>query len=128
VFILLAGTVGCSEELGPEQRETTSVSGVVREGNRPVSGGWIEFLPVEGAVGDLRSAPIGSDGRFSLEGVAVGRNAVGLVATKVSDPRLRREFDTLGTSIRRNIPSGLSVVLTIDLLEEHYRAEGQRAR
>ena len=40
---LAIGPSGCSEELGPEHMAVARVKGFVKEGLRPVSGGWIEF-------------------------------------------------------------------------------------
>src|SRR5258708_2926577 len=78
----LAGVVliaaGCSEELGPEVFRTTRVEGTVRIAGQPVTSGWVEFQPVEGAQGNLRSAPIRKDGSFAAEGVPVGRVAIGV--------------------------------------------------
>lgn len=109
---------GCAEELGPPRRETTRVTGVVREGGEPVGGGWIEFVPTDGAVGDMRSAPIGPDGRFTAERVAVGPSRVGLTGAPVRIPGWRRYFDPLTSSVRRRIPPGDATEVTIDLYEE----------
>lgn len=108
---------GCREELGPVQFPTTRVTGVVREGGRPVGGGWVEFLPVDGTVGNLRSAPIRRDGSFEADRVAVGTNQVGLVAAPV-DSLLAQRFHPMRSPIRRAIPAGPSTTLTIDLIEE----------
>ena len=61
----LAPTVtGCGKVLGPERMPVASVSGVVREGRRPVGGGWIEFIPVDGTIGNQRSARLHADGSY----------------------------------------------------------------
>jgi hypothetical protein len=109
---------GCSEELGPERFETARVSGIVLEGKRPIGGGWIEFMPLDGTVGKLRSAPIRPDGTFEADGIAVGANSVGIVGAELKMPEGRRLFDTLKTSIRRTIPKGGTAELKIDLLDE----------
>jgi hypothetical protein len=108
---------GCREELGPVRFPTTRVTGVVREGERPVGGGWIEFLPVDGTVGNLRSAPLRPDGSFEADRVAVGTNQVGLVAAPVGS-LLAQRFHPMRSPIRRAIPAGPSTTLTIDLIEE----------
>jgi hypothetical protein len=77
---------GCSEELGPEPRITTTITGRVHIRGRPVSGGWIEFLPAEGTIGHLRSAPLRRDGTFEASKVAVGRNAVQIVHPPIPLP------------------------------------------
>ena len=111
----------CSEELARPAPRTVKVSGKVMEGTIPVSGGWIEFTPLEGTIGSLRSAPIAPDGSFTVEGVGVGPNSVGLVNIKSTIPNARRMFDTLGTPIRRTVgPEGDSAML-IELYEEYAR-------
>jgi hypothetical protein len=121
-LVLVPLVPGCSEELGPVPIASTRVTGVVLEGKRPVRGGFIDFVPIDGAVGNLRSAPIGADGRFAVDGVAIGSNAIGLVALKASMPvRSGMVFDTLRTTIRRTIAPGPSSVVTIDLCEELVR-------
>jgi hypothetical protein len=109
---------GCSEELGPERMETTRVIGEVQEGSYPVRGGWVEFAPVDGTVGLMRSAPIGPDGRFAADRVAVGVNRVGVVGAPLRVAGRRRLFETLRTPIRRTIPGGPSTTVAIDLLDE----------
>ena len=115
IIVLLAS---CSEELPRSEPRLAKVSGMVMEGNRPVGGGWIEFVPIEGTVSSLRSAPIASDGSFSVEGVGVGPNSIGLVDIPSTIPGARRLFDTLGTTIRRNIGAIGDSSLTIDLYDE----------
>jgi hypothetical protein len=76
---LLATTIGgCADELGPETLPRTRVEGTIRLGGLPLTSGWVEFLPVEATRGNLRSAPIGNDGSYAVDGVPVGRVAVGL--------------------------------------------------
>lgn len=121
--IVAVAVGGCAEELGVDRPATARVAGVVLDGGRPVAGGWIEFIPVEGTVGSMRSAPIGPDGRFEVDHAPIGAVGVGLAAvrTVTTDPR---PFDSLRTSIRRTIPPGGGSALTIDLVEEaiRYRA------
>jgi hypothetical protein len=126
LLALLAAGAGCREELGPVPLATTRVSGEVQEGGRPVAGGWIEFLPVEGTVGNLRSAPLDRNGRFEASKVAVGRNVIGLAAAPIRLPGGRRLFRTQASPIRRDIPPGPSSTLKLDLLVEAYRHEKQK--
>ena len=120
----------CSEELPRPASPLARVSGKVMEGNRPIGGGWIEFVPVERTVGRLRSAPIAPDGSFSVEGVGVGPNNIGLVDIPSTIPGARRLFDTLGTSIRRDIGPQGDPTLTINLYDEfaRYQALTNRGR
>ena len=73
---------------------------------RPVAGGWIEFVPVDGTVGDRRSAPLAADGRFEVSGVAVGRNVIGLINAPIRWPDGGNLFHTQGSPIRRDIRAG----------------------
>lgn len=124
---LLAGS-GCREELRPERFPTASVSGKVVEGGKPVAGGWIEFFPVQGAVGNLRSARIAPDGTFRADRVAVGTNVVRLVNAPIQLPGGSALFGRFSTPVRRVVPDGGSSALTIDLLEEAVRFQAVRSR
>jgi hypothetical protein len=101
--------------------ETTTVSGIVREGLTPVGGGWIEFTPIDGTVGLLRSGPIQRDGHFVVDRVAVGKNGIGFADAPIRMPGGRRFFDTLNAPIHRVIPRGGVSNLEIDLIEEWIR-------
>lgn len=121
-YLLLAGwlaplALGCSEELGPERLPTAQVTGTFHVGTKPIGPGWVAFLPVNGTVGNIRSAPIAADGSFTAEGVAVGENQVGILIP--GERVLSQYFDALSSSIRRKIPAGRST-LSIDLLAEAY--------
>jgi hypothetical protein len=124
IAALLSG--GCREELGPETMQVTRVRGVVKQGQRPVSGGWIEFTPVDGTVGKLRSARLQPDGRFDAEGVAVGKNAIRLVSARMESPLFVQLFSPFTSPIRRVITEGPSAGLEINLVEEAVRYEQTR--
>lgn len=119
---------GCGEELGPVAMPVTRVQGIVKEGDRPVSGGWIEFTPVDGTVGKLRSARLGLDGRFDAAGVAVGRNAIRFVNARIESPVFRQLFTPYTSPIRREVAAVPSAPMTIDLVEEAVRFERDRRR
>jgi hypothetical protein len=106
----------------------TRVQGIVREGRRPISGGWIEFLPVDGTVGNLRSARIRSDGKFDADGVAIGPNAIRLINAPIETPADRQIFSSNISPIRRKIEADASAPLEIDLVEEAIRFRVQRDR
>jgi hypothetical protein len=117
---------GCSEEIGPERPATSRVEGTIMVGGRPVTSGWIEFLPVEGTEGNLRTARISKDGSFSVDLVPVGRVAVAFadlrlppIATALG-PVDARTFRFFTTPIRRVIPSGIKTDLDLDLASEAY--------
>ena len=118
---LAALAAGCAEELGPKPRVTTRVSGVVLDGTKPVRGGWIDFIPALGTVGNMRSAPIDRQGRFEADDVAVGLNRIGISGSPKDLPSYRRSFDPLSTPIVRSIPPGPTAGFTIDLHAELVR-------
>jgi hypothetical protein len=127
-LLIIAGLLssGCREELGPVPMPVTRVRGVVKQGDRPVSGGWIEFIPVEGTVGNFRSARLQPDGRFDVDVVAVGKNAIRLVNARMDSPVFVKLFSPFTSPIRRVIAEQPSDPLTIDLVEEAVRYEHER--
>jgi hypothetical protein len=154
-LIVVAGllSVGCAEELGPVSMPVTRVRGVVKEGDLPVAGGWIEFIPADGTVGNLRSARIRADGTFDTDGVAVGKNAIRVVDAPIASPSdvplfarlgwaslVRTEGGRLGTKapallfipfaspIRRDIGTGDPAPVTIDVVEEALQFQKDRSR
>ena len=130
LFLLLLGLLaaGCSEELGPERFPTTRVAGVVVEGGRPIAGGWIEFIPTDGTVGNIRSARIGRDGSFRADRVAIGENVIRLVNAPINMPGGATLFGQFSTPIRRRIPLEPDGPLTIDLVAEAVRYQATRPR
>jgi hypothetical protein len=116
---------GCGEMLGPVPLRTAAVRGTITADGRPVTGGWVEFHPVEGTVGNLRSARIGPDGTFAADRVAVGRNAIGIVDAPI-EPALNQVFHPSGSPIRRTITESGSPPLTIDLRHEAIRFQNAR--
>ncbi len=118
MLVLIAG---CGKLGPPEDFPSSRVVGKVRVNSVPVAGGWIEFLPIDGAKGHLRSAPIGADGRFELTRVANGTNAVRLVRPKGPVP-MGRAFEQFHTSpIRRTIGPGARVEIDVNLADEARR-------
>ncbi|WP_406700803.1 hypothetical protein V5E97_18610 [Singulisphaera sp. Ch08] len=120
---------GCGEELGPEQFETTQVSGIIRLGGRSIDQdwkGWIEFIPVDGTVGKLRSATIRPDGSFEADRVAVGWNQIGLVNAPLG-PDLASKFHPFSSPIRRKIPDH-RIEIEINLYEEAIKDQNAALR
>ena len=127
-ILLALALAGCREELGPERLPTASVAGIVTAGPRPVAGGWVEFLPVEGTVGNARLARIAADGTFRADRVPVGRVLLRFeridlganpLAPRVDLGRLRSH----DSPTRRTIPDG---PIRVDLFEETIRAQARR--
>jgi hypothetical protein len=121
VLTIAPGLEGCSRVLGPERMPVVAVTGVVTEGRRSVGGGWIEFIPVDGTVGKLRSASLNPDGSFQATGVAVGMNLVRIVGSNIESPAIARLFGTFWSPIRREISDVDPRPLAIDLLDEAVR-------
>lgn len=119
---------GCAEELGPVPMPVARVQGRVTVGDRPITGGWIEFVPVGQTIGKLRSAHVGADGSFDADGIAVGENAIRLVNEQVDLTPALRLFGTFGSPIRRVIRAAPSGPVTINLVEEAVRFQEANRR
>ena len=115
---LCLSSPGCGDALGPEKMPVATVDGRVRENGRPVSRGWIEFVPVDGTVGRLRSVRLGRDGAFHATKVPVGLNLIRLVNVDYFDPRARRVFGAFNSPIRRRISEQPGKSIEIDIIEE----------
>jgi hypothetical protein len=98
------------------------VKGTVTEGRRTVGGGWIEFIPVDGTIGKLRSARLNADGSFEATRVAVGVNAVRIVNARIESPVIAQKVGVFATPIRRVVSEG-GHDISIDVLEETVRAQ-----
>jgi hypothetical protein len=126
--LLLVTMSGCREELGPETFPIAQVTGIVTEGSRPLNRGWIEFVPVDGTVGNLRSGWIQPDGSFQVDRVAIGENAIRLVHAGIQLPQFQELVGNFSTPIRRSIQARPTKALKIDVLEESVRFLSARAR
>jgi hypothetical protein len=118
---------GCSEEIGPERLPVARINGVVREGSRPIAGGWIEFIPVDGTVGNLCSAKLGADGSFDADKVAIGVNLIRLVNAPLSTPGAIKLVGTYQSPIRREIAARPTIPLSIDVVDELIRYQSSLA-
>jgi len=118
----LAVSAGCRDELGPETFPITSVSGVILNSGAPASGGWVEFQPIDGTVGEFRSARIQPDGSFRREGVAIGRNRVRLVDIPGLSPTVAAVLYNR-VNIVRTIPREPGEPLRIDFVEDLARMQ-----
>jgi hypothetical protein len=120
-------SAGCSDLFGPERMPVTRVKGVVAEAGRPLSHGWIEFFPVDGTVGNPRSARLRPDGSFEADKVAVGLNLIRLVNTDISNPGAERLFGAFHSPIRRVIAAEGGPPLSIDVWDEATRLGDPRS-
>ncbi len=119
---------GCSRVFGPVPRPVAQVRGQLHEGGRPISGGWIEFMPSGGTIGNLRSARIDADGKFDADRVAVGENAIRVVNAHVDATPYLNILGHTVSPIRRVIRSDDRAALSIDLRDEALRFHETRRR
>ena len=101
--------VGCARSWArPDARGSRPGRGA-RTAIGPVSGGWIEFMPVDGTVGNLRSARLGPTARSMPTACAVGRerDPPGQRPDRSGRAYLRL-FGRFTSPIRRMIPAGPS--------------------
>ncbi|MHB1560430.1 MAG: hypothetical protein ACYC61_23505 [Isosphaeraceae bacterium] len=119
---------GCARVLGPVSKPVAQVRGRLHEGGRPISGGWIEFMPSGGTIGNLRSARIGADGTFDADRVAVGENAIRVVNGHVDDTPYLKILGQTVSPIRRVIRLDDRTPLSIDLRDEALRFHETRRR
>src|SRR4051794_35680471 len=67
-------------DFGPETLGgVTRVRGQVTYFGRAAGSGWVEFIPIDGTVGLLRSGPLDRDGAFHADRVPVGKVAMGVI-------------------------------------------------
>jgi hypothetical protein len=119
-------SIGCRDVLGPEKMRVVTVDGQLTQGKKNVTRGWIEFVPVDGTVGRMRSARVLEDGTFHATKVAVGINLIRLVNADIDDPDLRRGFGSFASPIRRTITEGLGGRLEIDVFEEYRKSAASK--
>lgn len=126
-LVILAAPLlaGCADALGPEAIPTAEVSGVVLMSGEPLGGGWVEFQPIDGAMGDVRSARINPDGSFRADRVPIGLTAIKLVNVPIKLPGAAQLFSH-GSPIRRTIPAQSAEPIRIDVFQE--LLQYQRAR
>lgn len=123
---------GCSEELGPEKFNTTTLSGKLVSVNGPITKGWVELMPTDGAMGNLTTARIRPDGTFQFDRAPVGHVAIALIAIPAENLRtplgiVPTLLFQMGTSpIRRTIPDTPNFVMDLDLTVEAVRYAEER--
>lgn len=119
----LAAFAGCQQELGPVRGPVADVAGRVTVGGRPLVRGWIEFIPIQGAVGPLRTAEVAPDGKFEVKGLSVGEVTLRVVGARPDTPDSR--FLGQQFAIRRQIPPDGTAQMNIDLTAEAIRARAE---
>ncbi|WP_169979163.1 hypothetical protein [Tautonia rosea] len=112
-------SAGCDQEWGPDGIPSAEVSGRIHCTGDPLTRGWLEFIPVDGTIGRLKSVSIRPDGTFLAEGVAPGVVAIRVVAADLPGP----EYSLFGQIylIRREIRDAQANQIDIDLEQERRR-------
>ncbi len=113
---------GCAEEWGPTRRDVIDLDGRLRLGGTPIGGGWVEFIPIDGALGDVRAAKLNPDGTFHATKVARGRNVVRVLNPPVN-LGVDRVYQQFYSPVRPVIEAGQK--LDIDLRIEALRARSR---
>ena len=119
--LLLVFSISCRDVLGPEKMPVAVVDGKVSQGGKPVTRGWIEFVPIDGTVGVMRSAQLRADGTFHATKVPVGLNLIRLVNIDVDSNRIRWKFGAFTSPIRRTIALNTNPPVNIDVVEEYLK-------
>ena len=134
-FLLLSPFLfaGCGEELGPERLPTTSVDGRVQFRGRPIGPGWVEFAPVDGAVGLVSSARLQADGTFHAARVPVGMVGMRLAGVRLpdaGDPSINRYLflTTQANLIHRRVDASRTNAIDVDLAVEAARSSRELPR
>jgi hypothetical protein len=127
LFGLCVVLPGCHDALGPEKMPVATVDGRVSVKGRPLSKGWIEFIPVDGTVGRMRSARLRGDGTFHATKVPVGLNLIRLVNADY-EPRLRFVFGAFASPIRRRISEQPGNKIEIDLIDEAVKYQNAQTK
>ncbi len=131
ILVAISGLVGCNHAFGPERMETTTITGRVHAGGRPIGKGWIEFMPAGGTMGRLRSAAIRPDGTFTATKVPVGSLSIRLPGPPPT-PTSEVALDRFLVHVRRNpfklldVRPGDNPSLDLDLVQE-LREQTRRA-
>jgi hypothetical protein len=121
LFAVAFFSIGCDDVLGPEKMPVAIVDGKVSQRGKPVTRGWIEFIPVDGAVGRMRSARLHSDGTFHATKVPVGVILIRLVNIDWEPIQMRRFFGVFSSPIRRSVSQNNNLPLEIDLADEYLK-------
>lgn len=115
VLFLAASLSGCSEERPDPAFPYVAVHGQISRDGKPVSSGWIEYVPVDGGQGTFRSGPITQDGSYRITGLGPGLHGVRVIV-----PRDKSffPFDQFFSPIRRTLGTEASQEFDLNLSEE----------
>ena len=112
---ILSIVSGCSEEMPGTRFPLANVQGKVVRDGKPLTNGWVEYVPVDGGKGVFRSGPIELDGMYQMTGLGPGLHVVRVVV-----PRDKSifPFDQFFSPIRRTLTSDSVQTYDINLNEE----------
>lgn len=114
-LFLAASLAGCSEEQPDPAFPHVSVHGKISRGGKPLTSGWVEFVPVDGGQGTFRSGAITPDGSYRITDLGPGLHGVRIIV-----PRDKSffPFDQFFSPIRRTLSSEASQQFDLDLSAE----------
>lgn len=106
---------GCSEERPDPAFPLVSVQGRVVRNGQPLASGWVEFVPVDGGQGVMKSGPIAANGQYLATGLGPGLHGVRVIVPR--DKSLF-PFDQFFSPIRRTLTTEPLQTFDIDLSAE----------
>lgn len=106
---------GCTEERPDPAFPLVTVQGRIQRNGQPLSSGWVEFVPVDGGQGVMKSGPIESNGQYKATGLGPGLHGVRVIVPR--DKSLF-PFDQFFSPIRRTLSAEPVQTFDIDLSAE----------
>lgn len=115
MMFCLGMAAGCSEERPDPAFPLVAVQGRIQRNGQPLQSGWVEFVPVDGGQGVMKSGPIESNGHYLATGLGPGLHGVRVIV-----PRDKSffPFDQFFSPIRRTLSAEPVQTLDIDLSAE----------
>lgn len=114
-ILCLGMAAGCSEERPDPAFGLVAVQGRIQRNGQPLSTGWVEFVPVDGGQGVMKSGPIATDGHYKASGLGPGLHGVRVIVPR--DKSLF-PFDQFFSPIRRTLSAEPVQTFEIDLSAE----------
>ena len=106
---------GCAEERPDPAFALVEVQGRIQRNGQPISTGWVEFVPVDGGQGVMKSGPVSANGQYKATGLGPGLHGVRVIVPR--DKSLF-PFDQFFSPIRRTITTEPVQTFDIDLSAE----------
>ncbi len=115
LVLFMISLAGCSQELPLPAVPKVIVKGKLSRGGRPLDRGWVEFVPVDGGSGVLRSGSIKPDGSFEVTSIGPGLHGIRVIVPR---DRSFYPFDQFFSPIRRSITAEPNQFFDINLDNE----------